>query len=84
MRMCALQERRRHPEASLGDEAVAVTFAPSGEVLRVWFPNADLGASTLGECLAGELRKARVGPFEGEPSAVRRVLSLSGPGGSGS
>lgn len=83
VRMCALQERRRHPDASLGDEAVTVTFAPSGEVLRVSFADADLGASALGECLAGELQKARVEPFDGETSAVRRVLSLSVSGGSG-
>jgi hypothetical protein len=80
VRMCALQEQRRDPGARLGTEAVALTVAPSGEVIHVEFESPELAGTPLGACLAVELRRFRVEPFRGPAAVVRSVLELSRQG----
>lgn len=82
VRMCALQEQRRHPGARLGTETVALTVAPTGEVTRVEFESPGLADTPLGACLAVELKRFRVEAFDGPPAVVRSVLELSRPGAS--
>lgn len=80
VRMCAVQEQRRHPDAKLGNEPVILTVAPSGAVTRVEFESHELAGTPLGACLTLELEKFRVGAFPGQPAVVRRVLELSRQG----
>lgn len=77
VRMCATQEQRRAPDTPLGEEAVSVTFGPSGEVTGVAFERKELEGTPLGACLATEVRKVRLEPAPGRPLTVRRVFALS-------
>jgi hypothetical protein len=80
IRMCAVQEQRRNPDARLVNEAVTLTVAPTGEVARIDFENHELAGTPIGACLAQELGKFRIGAFSGPPATVRSVLELARPG----
>ncbi|MBI5444650.1 MAG: hypothetical protein HY900_25975 [Deltaproteobacteria bacterium] len=79
VRLCAVQEQRRHPDVKLGNETVTLTVAPTGEVTRVEFESHDLAGTPLEACLVLELMKFRVETSTGAPAVVRRVLELARP-----
>lgn len=61
---------------AIGATAVAITFAPSGEATRAVIENGPLRGTRTGSCVARELRKVRIAPFEGGDLATVRTSVL--------
>ena len=63
------------PDA-IGATPVAITFAPSGQATHAVVENGSLRGSETGSCVARELRKVRIPPFDGDSATVRTSVLL--------
>jgi hypothetical protein len=63
------------PEA-IGAVPVEVTFAPSGRAIRARVESGPLSETPTGRCVALELRKVRIAPFDGPEAMVRTAVLL--------
>jgi hypothetical protein len=63
------------PDA-IGATPVAITFAPSGQATHAVIENGSLRGTDAGSCVARELRKVRISPFEGDTATVRTSVLL--------
>lgn len=63
------------PEA-IGAVPVEVTFAPSGRAVQARVESGPLSETPTGRCIALELRKVRIAPFDGPTARVRTAVLL--------
>jgi len=63
-------------EDAIGATAVSMTFAPSGEATRAVIENGPLRGTQTGSCVARELRRVRIAPFQGGDTATVRTSVL--------
>ncbi|HVW24339.1 MAG TPA: hypothetical protein VHC69_03170 [Polyangiaceae bacterium] len=63
------------PDA-IGATPVAITFSPSGQATHAVIENGSLRGTETGSCIARELRKVRIPPFDGDTATVRTSVLL--------
>lgn len=66
----------RKPGDPGGTVQASVTFAPDGNVASVAVTGAGITGTTMGNCIAEELKTARVQPFSGKAATVRRLMKF--------
>jgi hypothetical protein len=63
-------------EGAAGATVVSVTFAPSGRVTRALVEDGPLQGTSVGGCIARQLRNVRVAPFDGDFQTLRTDVTL--------
>ena len=63
------------PEA-VGAASVAIRFSPSGHATRAVVESGPLRGTEAGSCVARELGKVRIAPFDGDAATVRTSIRL--------
>ncbi len=66
----------KKPDGPTGSGKVAVTFAPSGKATTATIEGSFAGTS-VGSCVAGRFRGAKVPPFAGSPVTVRKTFTIN-------
>jgi predicted Zn finger-like uncharacterized protein len=66
----------KKPDGPTGSGKVAVTFAPSGNVTTTNIEGSFAGTS-VGSCVAGRFRGAKVPPFSGSPVTVKKTFTIN-------
>ena len=67
----------KKPDGPTGSGKVKVTFAPSGNVTSAQVQGAPFAGTSVGGCVAGVFRSARVPPFSGAPVSVTKSFNIN-------
>lgn len=67
----------KKPDGPTGSGKVKVTFAPSGNVTSAQVEGAPFAGTSVGGCVAGVFRGARVPPFDGAPVTVSKSFNIN-------
>jgi predicted Zn finger-like uncharacterized protein len=67
----------KKPDGPTGGGKVKVTFAPSGNVTSAQVQGAPFAGTSVGGCVAGVFRGARVPPFDGSPVTVTKSFTIN-------
>jgi len=65
------------PDGPTGTGKVKVTFAPSGNVTSAQVQGPPFAGTSVGGCVAGVFRGARVPPFDGSPVSVTKSFTIN-------
>ena len=65
------------PDGPTGTGKVKVTFAPSGNVTSAQVQGPPFAGTSVGGCVAGVFRGARVSPFDGSPVSVTKSFTIN-------
>jgi predicted Zn finger-like uncharacterized protein len=65
------------PDGPTGTGRVRVTFAPSGSVTSAQVQGAPFAGTSVGGCVAGVFRNARVPAFDGSPVTVTKSFTIN-------
>lgn len=67
----------KKPDGPTGTGKVTVTFAPSGRATTAVVSGGSFGGTTVGGCISGVFKRAKVPPFDGDPVTVSKSFTIT-------